>query len=95
MPVVGSRFGNDNQYTTGNGKGFTVVCNDCGLFLSNKDLDGAFCVFCEQIAVFTCHGCKQESHIHNALHCTREVSYVQEHEEPLDPLRDSKGEQGL
>jgi hypothetical protein len=94
MPVVGSRFGNDNHYTTGKGKGFTVICNDCGIMLWNKDLRANFCIFCEEVAVITCPGCKQESHIHHSIHCEKEVSYyVQEDARSLEQVRDSESDQ--
>lgn len=93
MTVVGSRYGKDNQYVTEPGKGFTVVCNDCGVILTPDAFDGTYCVFCELIAIIRCHGCDQESHIHNSLICEREVNYVSGHEKPLGQLRDSEGGQ--
>ena len=89
MSVVGSRYGDTNLYATGKGKGFTVICNDCGITLSKKDTYASFCVFCEQIAVFQCPKCKQESHVHTSPICTREVNYVLEDEKPLGQLRDA------
>lgn len=91
MTVVGSRYGQDNQYATGKGKGYTVICNDCGIILTNKDLAGAFCIFCEYISVLTCSGCRQEVHNHDNLVCTMETNYVQGDEEAMGKLRDSKG----
>ncbi len=87
MAVVGSVYGDDNFGADGLGKGFTVVCNDCGIFLTNDCMDGDFCIFCDQVACFTCPACKQESHIHNSIHCTREGNYVRKTEEPLEQVR--------
>lgn len=95
MTVVGSRYGNDNQYASEPGRGFTVVCNDCGLTLTNKDMTAHYCIYCELIPVITCHGCKQEAHIHDTVLCEREVNYVQRGTEPLGQLRDSKGGEQL
>ncbi len=87
MTVVGSRFGNDNHYATGKGKGFTIICNDCGILLTSKDFTGAFCIFCEYVGVITCSGCKQEVHNHDNLVCTREINYVQGDEGAVGELR--------
>jgi hypothetical protein len=91
MTVVGSRFGDNNQNKLEPGKGFTVICNDCGLFLSSKDFEASYCIACELIAVITCHGCKQETQLHTNIVCEREVNYVRSHEKPLGQLRDSEG----
>ena len=88
MAVVGSVYGSDNFGADGPGKGFTVICNDCGIFLANKDMTGTFCIFCDSMAVFTCSACKQEAHIHDHVHCTREVNYVHKTEESLEQVRD-------
>ena len=91
MTVIGSRYGKDNQYVTEPGKGFTVICNDCGVMLTDEDFEATYCIYCELIAVIRCHGCKQEAQIHNNVVCSKEVNYVQGAEKPLGQLRDSGG----
>ena len=91
--IVGSRYGKSNQFATGLGKGFTVVCNDCGVTLDDNCFDATYCVFCEEVPVFKCPGCKQESHVHYHAVCDKEVSYVHEDAKSLEQLRDSKGAQ--
>lgn len=91
MPVVGSSYGDNNQYATGKGRGFTVICNDCGITLSNEDFEGGYCVFCEQIAKIKCPKCKQQSHIHIDSRCTMEVSHVQQDDRPLGKVHHERG----
>ena len=95
MTVVGSRYGSNNQYVVDPGKGFTVICNDCGLMQTENDFSAVYCVFCDLVAVIKCHGCNQESHIHNSVICERETNYVQENKDSLGQLRDSPGGEQL
>jgi len=83
MPIIGSRYGKTNQYADGKGKGFTVICNDCGVTLDNKDVNASFCVVCESIATITCPSCNQQVFMHDTTICIREVNYVQGDERPV------------
>lgn len=93
MTVVGSRFGSNNQYATGKGKGFTVTCNDCGNTLSNDDFYTEYCVICEDIPVFQCKNCRQEGHLHTSPHCTREINHVLDSEDSVGTLCNEVGGQ--
>jgi hypothetical protein len=91
VTVVGSRYGKDNQYVTEPGKGFTVICNDCGLIMTDDSMGATYCVFCELVPTVRCPGCKQKVFLHDSLLCESEVNYVQGDERPLGQLRDSAG----
>jgi hypothetical protein len=91
MTVIGSRYGDNNLYQTGPGKGFTIICNDCGIVMTNECLDATYCVFCDLIPGISCPGCEQKVLLHNHTLCKSEVNYVQTHEESVEQVRSSEG----